>query len=348
MKRALAERAKQTLPKDAKLPRLQEPASSPVSRSVPDDASAFYLKHQNRALVTELHSLQHTVQQLEAERHDRRHQCRAAAQALESLQATWTQLELALEVPTGGVATATVGDAAASTVGDAAAAGTKEDETATQTLTDIDLHNTNATPSTMPRDDPSSVEWTIALQRSLAQLARVSSSTDDCAVLSHHLAQRAQVLQEALLQVKEPIAVEALSTASTNANNENNTQLAELAHSRQQALHQERQLRRNLYRLSVGMLTLDQVLQTVEGGDDDDAEWVQQQRSVLAAAPTATTATSNATGNDDDSPASSEQMQALHAQLQDAQRQVASRDESIQEVGGSIVRSWMVSTTWKD
>ena len=274
MKRALAERAKQTLPKDAKLPRLQEPASSPVSRSVPDDASAFYLKHQNRALVTELHSLQHTVQQLEAERHDRRHQCRVAAQALESLQATWTQLELALEVPMSSL-----GDmgavAAASTVGDAAAAGTKEDETATQTLTDIDLHNTNATPSTMPRDDPSSVEWTVALQRSLAQLARVSSSTDDCAVLSHHLAQRAQVLQEALLQVKEPIAVEALSTASAPSNNENNTQLAELAHSRQQALHQERQLRRNLYRLSVGMLTLDQVLQTVEGGDDGDAEWVQ-------------------------------------------------------------------------
>ena len=343
MKRALAERAKQTLPKDAKLPRLQEPASSPVSRSVPDDASAFYLKHQNRALVTELHSLQHTVQQLEAERHDRRHQCRAAAQALESLQATWTQLELALEVPMSSL-----GDmgavSAASTVGDAAAAGTKEDETATQTLTDIDLHNTNATPSTMPRDDPSSVEWTIALQRSLAQLARVSSSTDDCAVLSHHLAQRAQVLQEALLQVKEPIAVEALSTAPSPSNNENNTQLAELAHSRQQALHQERQLRRNLYRLSVGMLTLDQVLQTVEGGDDDDAEWVQQQRSVLAAAATTTTTTttSSSGNNDDDSPASSEQMQALHAQLQDAQRQVASRDESIQEVGGSIDRSWMV------
>ena len=59
--------------------------------------SAFYLRHQNRALASELSSLKYQLSQMKRERDYRRTQCRKACQSLNSLQATWTQMESALQ-----------------------------------------------------------------------------------------------------------------------------------------------------------------------------------------------------------------------------------------------------------
>lgn len=64
------------------------------------DSSAFYLKHQNKALASELKGLQYQLGLLEKERDFRRKQCQEASSALEALQNTWTQMEVALQLGT--------------------------------------------------------------------------------------------------------------------------------------------------------------------------------------------------------------------------------------------------------
>lgn len=58
--------------------------------------SAFYLRHQNRALGSELRSFKRRLDLLEDERHARRHDCADAARAIDSLITTWTHMEASL------------------------------------------------------------------------------------------------------------------------------------------------------------------------------------------------------------------------------------------------------------
>jgi hypothetical protein len=76
-------------------------ATGPSGGDVEEDDSnfsAFYLRHQNRALASELSSLKYQLSHLKRERDYRRTQCQKACQSLNSLQATWTQLEAALQL----------------------------------------------------------------------------------------------------------------------------------------------------------------------------------------------------------------------------------------------------------
>jgi hypothetical protein len=63
-----------------------------------NESSGFYLKHQNRALASELKGLQYQLRLLEKERDVRRQQCQEASQALQALESTWTQMEVALQL----------------------------------------------------------------------------------------------------------------------------------------------------------------------------------------------------------------------------------------------------------
>lgn len=56
-------------------------------------ASAFYLKHQNRALASELRSVKYQLSHLERERDYRRSQCSEALQSINSVSSMWRQLE---------------------------------------------------------------------------------------------------------------------------------------------------------------------------------------------------------------------------------------------------------------
>jgi hypothetical protein len=60
------------------------------------NSSAFFLKHQNRALASELRSVKYQLVRLERERDYRREQCLEAVESLNSLQCIWTQLESSL------------------------------------------------------------------------------------------------------------------------------------------------------------------------------------------------------------------------------------------------------------
>jgi hypothetical protein len=61
------------------------------------NAAAFYLRHQNRSLASELRQLKFQLTRLERERDTRRSQCSLAVHNLNELQTTWTQLEEALQ-----------------------------------------------------------------------------------------------------------------------------------------------------------------------------------------------------------------------------------------------------------
>lgn len=61
------------------------------------NAASFYLRHQNRALASELRSVKYQLTRLEREREHRRTQCLQAAQSLNALYIRWKKIEAALE-----------------------------------------------------------------------------------------------------------------------------------------------------------------------------------------------------------------------------------------------------------
>lgn len=73
-------------------------ASQTPAAEEDDETGAFFLKHQNAALSSELQQLRFQFSLLEKERDFRRTQCKDANQALHSLEATWTAMEVALQL----------------------------------------------------------------------------------------------------------------------------------------------------------------------------------------------------------------------------------------------------------
>jgi len=61
------------------------------------NAASFYLRHQNRALASELRSVKYQLMRLEREREHRRMQCLQAVQSLNALYIRWGKVEAALE-----------------------------------------------------------------------------------------------------------------------------------------------------------------------------------------------------------------------------------------------------------
>lgn len=59
----------------------------------PDETSAFYLKHQNQALASELHQFKFNLLVLEKEREVRRLECRNIHVALKGLNNVWVDFE---------------------------------------------------------------------------------------------------------------------------------------------------------------------------------------------------------------------------------------------------------------
>jgi hypothetical protein len=255
-------------------PTLQRTASSEVAvksnkkridEAEEDPNAAFYLKHQNRALATELKSLQFAVQQLEDEREARRLHCHSALQAVNELQVIWT----AMEEQTVGTPSSTSFSQIMNTSGDPPSTGTGD-----------------------------SVEWTRALQNALVALGQPSpsmneqheSSTDHLEQAVTNIAARAKVLQEWLGTVLKSGSISGSPKESDTTEQrlhnlqremaivtarcaELEAQVSALAMSRQEVVSRERRVRRNIYRMAAGMLSSEQVVKTLEqGGDDDEIE----------------------------------------------------------------------------
>lgn len=303
-------------------------------RDVPDDASAFYLRHQNRALAVEWQSLNAQVQQLTRERDERRQDCWAATQALQSLQATWTQLESAVVMlgsstsaatssspPPGAPATSS--SAVPSTGGGESVEWTRALSGALEALANHQNHTTNrrhAEPASeggggdnrsgdgrpeSDEDGAAAGKGTRALAPGLEDAGSLRADwSSQCAA---NLATRAAALQEHLLPRLLLSATAGSSQqqregadsfeSSTRKLLEENAKLqqqvqqnaarclllerhvSELAQSRDDALQSERRIRRNVLRLSAGMMTSEQVVQAMEtsdsgggGGINDDEE----------------------------------------------------------------------------
>ena len=297
-----------------------------------DSSSAFYLKHQNRALATELKSLQFAVQQLEGERDVRRQHCHAALQAVNEIQNVWTSMEK-------------------------------------QTVGSISSSSSFAAPApTSSQDPPStgtgeSVEWTRALQNSLVALGQGPVDSDDLTSTNvlekvvSNIAARAKVLQEWLGTVLKSGTVPPSSQQEENGESseqrlhnlqremgvvtarctELEAQVSEMAASRLEVTSRERRVRRNVYRMAAGMLSPEQVVNTLERGEEDELEvevqLEKQQRTVksepVESMPPPDADSSNQKQADS---VSSAQLEEFKSKITSLEEVVSNAESSIHEV----------------
>lgn len=300
-----------------------------------DSSSAFYLKHQNRALATELKSLQFAVKQLEDERDARRKHCREALHAVHELRNTWTSLE-----------EETVGDIISPSSAAAGAEISSEDDPA----------------STGSGD---SVEWTRALQKSLIELGQGSSSekssissTNSLKDATANIAARAKVLQEwigtllksagsALPRKNDSDETHDAEQRLHNLQHEMGVvtarcteleaQVSELAAVRKDIAARERRIRRNVYRMAAGIMTSDQVVNTLERGEGDEleAEVQLEKQSVKTEPPPAES--SSAPNQEQMDTVSSALLDEHKAKIAALEETASNAEKSIQDVRTLVV-----------
>lgn len=353
-------RSNSTTPPSNKRPRREASSGqSQQSDQEEDTSSAFYLKHQNRALAIELKSLQAQVRDLVEEREYRRRSCLQAVQSLHSLQATWTSLETALgqESPA--------------------------------------LSNDSFSPergmpsSTVGNSDDTAVEWTHALQRALQALGNHSrrpnpqnnDDRDDSELpsfrgeiklgeLAANVTGRANCLQGWLWELlrskqtneagKERTIKFEESFSSQDGEKTKciselellRSQLVEVTQSRDDFSSRERRLRRNIYRLDVGMISQKQLIQSVIGnGDqinDDPDRLVVQKEAILRGTThtsnpadkrleeTVTSLATNTTEGDGDNSTPSIFASDLQRELEESRQAISNRDKSIEDLSNKI------------
>jgi hypothetical protein len=262
--------------------------------------SAFFLRHQNSALATELKSLQHSVSSLTKERDIRRQECYDCVQALHSLHATWTALESALSnsqsisksngLPTStsdyGRLQSSTGDGdsvewsraiqhALEAIGNSSLSSTTDAETksdvkqrSNQRKRKLQDYDSNGMTSDDSQFDGSS-NGTVRLD------------------IATNIASRAQVLQDVIWKrftSENGISGNAVNSSKIIAELEKRNallevqkqslhdQISELVASRNDTITRERRIRRNVYRLAAGMLSSDQVVKSTETDEDIAAE----------------------------------------------------------------------------
>ena len=327
--------------KGAKRQRPLTPSKS--SSSIPDDddeddtnASAFYLRHQNRALASELGQANYRLKILEKERDFRRTQCLEACQALNQLEATWSLLEQAV-------------------LGEPSPASSSTNKTLTST-------NENAP---MTSGTGASVEMIGPLLQVLSNLGQSSagtggangknsSSSDDApdtdqklAELSKHIAQRATALQSWIVSLLPKVSsspdssltepaklAEELSTKRAELETLRQ-QLEEMTQSREEYQQSEKRVRRGLYRLQAKRMPLKEVMKAIERADDDPEEaaaWMEATVASAASAVPTTPLPSAAVSSGDGSTVDSAQLAQLQQQIKKLEEVASSREEQIQKV----------------
>jgi len=272
------------------------------------NAASFYLRHQNRALASELRSVKYQLMRLEREREHRRTQCLEAVQNLNALYIRWGKIEAALQCKT----------------------------TDTSSETKIEISASDAPLST---GTGKSVEWIGALMNSLARIGTTKASksetrgkgednkvkeenggnnnvkmdvddeeqigsedeealeedkecVNDMMDLAEKMSERFSLLQSwisALLQNIDksnlplngqsnnglswapPTTLELQNqVAQVEAENVTLQELVtELTRSRDEMVESDRRVRRGLYRLAAGRVKLKEVLKAVANADED-------------------------------------------------------------------------------
>jgi E3 ubiquitin-protein ligase BRE1 len=310
------------------------------------DKSAFFLKHQNAALASELQQLRYQLQLLERERDFRRNQCRDACQLLHSLEATWNAMEVALQL---GQQPQDEQEEVSTTI----ARSSVELPCGTNlTMLKKELARTNSMTDVAPRSTGTgeSVELIGALLDSLAAIGKeitpVDGSSDeiqlhDIQQTADSVSKRATALQRwiwGLLRKitseddsgKHPLLklakLEAKLSALKAQVRSYQIQMTELSKCRDDAVESERRVRRGLYRLNAGRMKLEEVLKAIEtdGMDGSDALMAMEENALVPVSE------SNAEGNDD--VVDSAQIAQLRKQIRDLEEISASREQQIAEV----------------
>jgi len=370
----------------------QRPVSK-AQHSVPSDdetdenQQAFFLKHQNRALSSELKALQFQLCLLENERSYRRQQCRIASQALNSLQATWTQMETELHQPQRPIPDSTREDAASFVNQDAPmSTGSGARVELVGALFDA-LASLATTAPPIPRvaeeengDDDEVPSSSISQRRggdAAADLDPVEKQQlDDLSNISRNILQRATTLEKwihALLRLSSKNAASSSENINLNGGDDDvpgstagqkafvkeigmlrgqcreyKVQIAELAKARDDIAKSERKVRRSIYRLSTGRVKIDQVINDMEKSDEDGNLAAEAKMEALGqdhAAGSSSNQQGGSSGTTSNQDAQDGKMKAdpgaavnteevlrLRKQLEEFERQLATRDKSLQEV----------------
>lgn len=308
-----------------------------------DETSAFYLKHQNRALATELKGWQQQCRELTSERDQRRRSCWSAVQALQSLQATWTTLETALGQSQPGVSPSSL----------------EKTEAAAPPSTALVMGRKNEEDEVEMEDPALAIEWTGALHEALHNLAfpkkeaknessaGVGEDPHDVGELAANVASRANCLQDWLWKVLQAKRVssghlENLRSSEEDAASERERwqhQAMELTRSRDHWRSQERRLRRNLYRLEAGIVTMPHVMQNLERQDGtvDDDDMANKDAEIRASVQLEKAAQDpppeeKQREDGDANTVSSAVVEKLQQQIQQLEQEKKRRDETIGEV----------------
>jgi hypothetical protein len=266
-------------------------------------ASAFYLKHQNRALSSELRSVKYQLSRLERERDFRRTQCSEAVQSINVLWSIWGQLESSLgkgkgqlssdppsndvviaettPLSTGSGTSVEMIDALINSLvqlGETSKSRTREEA-------DVGQENNLVAEADQKMeldDDP-----TINASDDTAESKQQRKTLNDLSNITENIVERATLLQSwisSLLQkfenlpfmngevVPPPPATMELQDKITRLEAENRSlqqRIEEVARSRDEITESDRRVRRGLYRLAAGRVQLKEVLKEVATADED-------------------------------------------------------------------------------
>jgi E3 ubiquitin-protein ligase BRE1 len=314
------------------------------------DKSAFFLKHQNAALASELQQLRYQLKLLERERDFRRNQCQDACQLLHSLEATWNAMEVALQL---GQQPQEEREEVSTIFPKSSVPFSLTDDLTYLGKMELERHNTVTDDTPRSTGTGESVELIGALLDSLARIGKeslpVDGSDDQIQLRDIHqtadsVSKRATALQRWIWGLLRKITSEdnsgkhpllklakleaKLSALKAQVQNFQ-IQITELAKCRDDAVESERRVRRGLYRLNAGRMKLDEVLKAIEtdGRDGSDALMAMEENTPLPAA--------ESHPEEDDDVVDSSQIAQLRKQIRDLEEISSSREKQIAEVRAS-------------
>mmetsp|Transcript_29756 Transcript_29756/g.63097 ORF Transcript_29756/g.63097 Transcript_29756/m.63097 type:complete len:1002 (-) Transcript_29756:423-3428(-) len=273
-----------------------------VESSDEDDAdnSSFYLKQQNVALASELYSYRRRIYLLEREREFRRRECRVAGYQIGELSGVWKGLESAIgkelernnllnqaKTPFGGNSSNTP-----------ACTGSGSDVETVHSLLQS-IHSLVSNPERikseklLPQDSQHHVDdlnnfecyanGTVKMEES-ADLVEEKRRLKEMEDFTTDISSRAAILRDGVLGLLRTAAAQGASTTSADTSSapllkdqiatleselkSTESRVEEMANARNEAAASERRVRRGLFRLASGRLTVEEVLIAVEKEDN--------------------------------------------------------------------------------
>lgn len=338
--------------------------------------TSFFLKHQNRALASELKALQYQLSLLENERFYRRKQCRIASQSLNSLQATWTQMETELQQnPQHALNAGLPGRDTSSFVEDDAPMSTGSGNRVEimgalfDALSSLATLSPSAAASRRNQENgevDEEEEGEMTTRSSAQDLDPIEKQQlDDLSNISWNILQRANTLEQwirsTLQKLTDGQGGEGMqtSTADQRALNkeigvlrgqcrEYKIQIAELAKAREDTAKSERKVRRAIYRLSTGRVKIEQVLKDMEKSDEDGTLAAEAKMEAMAdehgiGSSSSQNAVSSSGAQDgvkqEPGAADSVDVQQMRKRVEELESLMATRDTSIEELQSRLTES---------